>query len=124
MGLISPDLVLFLDIPIEVAEARKGFGEEHYETREMQQKVRENFKKLVDDTWVVIDANKPQEEVFHECLDQVTPFLTGGLDPINEEGLWTNHNKEMVMERCITCMCSVISILCLLYCHSLYKMAL
>ncbi len=39
-GLPAPDLVLYLDIPLEVAEQRGGYGQERYERREMQQQVR------------------------------------------------------------------------------------
>jgi thymidylate kinase len=39
-GLPAPDLVLYLDIPLEVAEQRGGYGQERYEKREMQQQVR------------------------------------------------------------------------------------
>lgn len=42
-GLPAPDLVLYLDIPLEVAEQRGGYGQERYEKREMQQQVRRLF---------------------------------------------------------------------------------
>lgn len=38
-GLPAPDVVLYLDLPLEVAEQRGGFGQERYEKREMQQQV-------------------------------------------------------------------------------------
>lgn len=53
IGLLSPDLVLFLDLNIDEAEKRGGFGQERYEKRELQIKVREEFFKLKDDTWKV-----------------------------------------------------------------------
>jgi len=53
VGLLTPDLVLFLDLPIEAAEQRGGFGEERYEKREMQIKVRELFLQLQDPLWQV-----------------------------------------------------------------------
>lgn len=53
VGLISPDLVLFLDLAIDEAERRGGFGEERYEKRELQIKVRNEFRKLKDDYWKV-----------------------------------------------------------------------
>jgi dTMP kinase len=40
-GLPAPDLVLYLDIPLGVAEQRGGYGQERYEKREMQQQVRD-----------------------------------------------------------------------------------
>ncbi|CAM0137592.1 unnamed protein product [Umbelopsis sp. WA50703] len=51
IGLLTPDLVLFLDLPIESAEKRGGFGEERYEKRDMQIKVRELFLQMQDPLW-------------------------------------------------------------------------
>jgi dTMP kinase len=53
IGLLSPDLVLFLDLSIDEAEKRGGFGQERYEKRELQIKVRDEFMKLKDDSWKV-----------------------------------------------------------------------
>ncbi|CEG70142.1 Putative Thymidylate kinase [Rhizopus microsporus] len=66
VGLLSPDLVLFLDLSINEAEKRGGFGEERYEKRDLQIKVRTEFRKLKDDSWKVIafllytKANHPE----------------------------------------------------------------
>lgn len=38
-GLPAPDVVLYLDIPLEAAEQRGGYGQERYEKRELQQQV-------------------------------------------------------------------------------------
>ncbi|OAD07581.1 hypothetical protein MUCCIDRAFT_77465 [Mucor lusitanicus CBS 277.49] len=51
IGLLTPDIVLFLDLTIDEAEKRGGFGQERYEKRELQIKVRDEFAKLQDDTW-------------------------------------------------------------------------
>ncbi|KAI5789712.1 thymidylate kinase-domain-containing protein [Peziza echinospora] len=42
-GLPRPDVVVFLDVEGEVAEARGGYGEERYERREVQERVRGLF---------------------------------------------------------------------------------
>lgn len=42
-GLPEPDVVIFLDLPIEKAMLRGKFGEERYEKEEFQRKVYENF---------------------------------------------------------------------------------
>jgi dTMP kinase len=44
---------LFLDLPIEAAERRGGFGEERYEKRDLQIKVRELFLQLKGPMWKV-----------------------------------------------------------------------
>lgn len=53
VGLIKPDLVVFLDIDPNVAETRGEYGSERYENLEMQRRVRENYSKLKDETWKV-----------------------------------------------------------------------
>jgi dTMP kinase len=45
-GLPMPDVLLFMDIPLEKAAARGGFGGERYETPEMQAAVRLRFAAL------------------------------------------------------------------------------
>lgn len=64
-GLPKPDAVIYLDISVEAAAGRGQYGEERYETQEMQGKVRENFQKLMegDSIWHVVDAAGTLEEV-------------------------------------------------------------
>lgn len=71
IGLLSPDLVLFLDLSIDEAEKRGGFGEERYEKRELQVKVRDEFMKLKDDNWKFIDASQSKEKVQQDIWDTV-----------------------------------------------------
>ena len=63
MGLPRPDLVCFLDVSEEVAQQRADFGGERYEVTDFQRKVRENYEKLRDDTWVTVSADGSMEEV-------------------------------------------------------------
>lgn len=64
-GLPKPDVVIYLDISTEAAAKRGQYGEERYETQEMQAKVRVNFAKLMenDPIWHVVDAAGTLEEV-------------------------------------------------------------
>ncbi|KAG0056836.1 hypothetical protein BGZ83_003130 [Gryganskiella cystojenkinii] len=66
-GLVRPDLTFFLDLPTEEAERRGGFGEERYEKRELQEKVREIFLQLKSKEWVMIDAMN-SVEAMHELI--------------------------------------------------------
>ena len=63
VGLPQPDLVCFLDVSEEVAQQRADFGGERYEVTDFQRKVRENYEKLRDDTWVTVSADGSMEEV-------------------------------------------------------------
>ncbi|GAA94100.1 uncharacterized protein L969DRAFT_86208 [Mixia osmundae IAM 14324] len=80
VGLPAPDQVLFLDISPEHAEQRGGYGQERYEKREMQLKVREVFGRIRDDMtsaqgkWSVVDAGQSLEAVslqIQHIADQV-----------------------------------------------------
>jgi dTMP kinase len=113
VGLITPDLVLFLDLPTEVAITRAGFGIERYENQEMQQRVREIFLKwLRDDKWVVIDASKHQEEVALECVKVVGCVVLGDVGPL-EEGLWVRSGLRYWLSRVW------LSLYSILYIHAL-----
>lgn len=53
-GLPEPDVVLFVDLPAEVAAVRAGYGEERYEKVDFQIKVRKLFDQLCNpETWTV-----------------------------------------------------------------------
>lgn len=69
IGLPRPDAVVFLNLSAEDAEKRGGYGEEKYEKKEMQQRVRKLFLDLEHvrhDEAVdmrVIDAGRSLDEV-------------------------------------------------------------
>ncbi|KAF9434910.1 hypothetical protein BGZ76_007214 [Entomortierella beljakovae] len=69
-GLIRPDLTFFLDLPTSEAERRGGFGDERYETRELQERVRKVFLELKSKEWVMIDACKSVTAMHNEILKE------------------------------------------------------
>lgn len=90
-GLAKPDLVLFLELPKEAQYRRPGFGEERFETEEMQELVRHQYEQLMEmsqDTWLRVDVeNKSPEQVLGEiivpvkrCLDASASKELGDLD--------------------------------------------
>ncbi|KAG8639805.1 thymidylate kinase isoform X2 [Manihot esculenta] len=58
IGLLAPDLVLYLDIPPEKAAERGGYGGERYEKLEFQRKVAECYQALRDPSWKKIEREK------------------------------------------------------------------
>ena len=66
-GLVRPDAVLYLNMPIDAARRRGGFGEERYETETLQREVRAQFEKLTEDWWTVVNADRTVEQVAEEC---------------------------------------------------------
>ncbi|KAL2509583.1 P-loop containing nucleoside triphosphate hydrolase superfamily protein [Forsythia ovata] len=71
MGLLAPDLVLYLDISPEKAAERGGYGEERYEQLEFQKKVAQSYKMLSDASWKIIDATLPIEDVEKQLTETV-----------------------------------------------------
>ncbi|KAJ7515407.1 hypothetical protein O6H91_22G012400 [Diphasiastrum complanatum] len=62
-GLPSPDLVLYLNIPAEVAAARGGYGAERYEDIGFQKKVALQFELLRASNWEVVDGRLSFDDV-------------------------------------------------------------
>jgi dTMP kinase len=54
-GLLTPDLVLFLDVDPSKVTSREGFGDERYEVTDFQVKVRKQFLNLKTEDWKVIN---------------------------------------------------------------------
>ena len=79
VGLPRPDICIFLDITPADAARRGGFGDEKYETSQMQERVRENFQKLfsmpMSEPVLLIDAGMPVADVEQTLLHQVRDFL-------------------------------------------------
>lgn len=64
-GLPKPDLVIFLDVPVQSTTNRAGFGEERYERLDFQILVRKRFEELWDDSWVVSWLNFSKYLMFY-----------------------------------------------------------
>ncbi|KAL6325219.1 hypothetical protein AAG906_023064 [Vitis piasezkii] len=71
MGLLAPDLVVYLNIPPEKAAERGGYGGERYEQLEFQRKVAHHYQVLRDPSWKIIDASLPIEDVEKPLRDMV-----------------------------------------------------
>eukprot|EP00884_Botryococcus_braunii_P015929 jgi/Botrbrau1/3019/Bobra.0070s0015.1 len=88
-GLPAPDAVLFLDLPVEVAQARGGFGEERYETKELQTRVLSKFKELDDGTWYIVDASRTLNDVHREVLNIALEAVERGAGTQEVAKLWS-----------------------------------
>ena len=75
VGLPRPDVCVFLNISVEEAAKRGGYGGERYESEKMQDRVRELFgifqRAPEKDDFVTIDAAKSMAEVADDVLDTV-----------------------------------------------------
>lgn len=81
VGLLAPDLVLYLDIQPEKAAERGGYGEERYEQLEFQKKVAGYYKVLQDPSWKIVDACQPIEDIEKQlqeiALDEIEKCKKG-----------------------------------------------
>ncbi|KAI9822623.1 MAG: Thymidylate kinase [Pycnora praestabilis] len=104
VGLPRPDICVFLDISVEKAAQRGGFGEERYENNEMQDRVRRLFKELRSsqdkEDFHIVDAGQTQEEVQSEVLDALLGTSVLGFGNYNR-GITpsTRNNQDTVFCR-------------------------
>lgn len=71
-GLPKPDLVVYLELPRESQYKREGFGDERFETKEIQDRVRVQYEKVMEvskETWLRVDVeNKSPDQVLGEII--------------------------------------------------------
>ncbi|KAF0978524.1 hypothetical protein FDP41_002344 [Naegleria fowleri] len=92
VGLIEPDLVIYLKVDASVASSRKEYGMERYEKEKFQQLVKDQFEVLFenDKKVKVIDATKSIEEIAQEIAlisEQVIEKVK--YEPLDK--LWTSN---------------------------------
>ncbi|XP_051163829.1 uncharacterized protein LOC127283172 [Leptopilina boulardi] len=74
-GLPRPDLVAYLKVSEENQMSRSNWGDERFEKREIQLNVADNFQKLKENNWNIIDANQNIENVHKQILDNVLEIV-------------------------------------------------
>ncbi|KAI6149242.1 thymidylate kinase [Pisolithus tinctorius] len=84
IGLPAPDLTLFLNVEPGVARTRGGYGEERYETEDVQRSVRVVFERIGEEMktdgqgqWVEIDASREKDLVARNIWRVVEPLSRG-----------------------------------------------
>jgi dTMP kinase len=91
VGLIKPDVVCFLDITSEEMEKRGQFGEERYERKDFQAKVRDTYMQLKDKDWEMVDAMNTVDAVHRQLAEIVMETISSSKSkPLSK--LWTNEN--------------------------------
>lgn len=77
VGLPAPDLVFYLRASVDATSGRGGFGEERYESRDLQQRVAAVFDTLHqgDPVWCVIDAAQPIDAIHEQIKAEVGKAL-------------------------------------------------
>nr|CAG8616726.1 8217_t:CDS:2 [Entrophospora candida] len=91
IGLLTPDIVIFMNMPSEELLKRKGFGNERYEKLEFQQKVKDNFLKLEDPRfWKILDANKSISKIHEQIMKLSLDTIEQSKKLPLKQDLWKN----------------------------------
>lgn len=86
-GLPKPDVVFYLDTPIDVIRERGDYGTERYETDFFQKRVSDIFETLFDDTyWLKIDGSASVNKVTQNILKVIGTINTVHMPPLDT--LW------------------------------------
>lgn len=95
-GLPRPDAVLYLDLSIEDAKLRGGFGNEIYEREDMQRTVKDIYEsKLFEaDYWHRIPANTSSEQL-HQAICEVSMKTIAAIPNDSQDLplLWTSSSN-------------------------------
>lgn len=74
-GLVAPNLTIFLDIDLKLAQTRlRAKKQERFDNFSFQSQVRENYKRLLYSApnWIKFNANLHQHEVLFEIVSAIT----------------------------------------------------
>lgn len=79
VGLIEPDLIIFIDVHPSIVSNRHGFGNERYENINFQTQVWENLHALSTPQWKIIDGTQTIEQIAQEIFELVYEKLNKNL---------------------------------------------
>ncbi|XP_050577793.1 thymidylate kinase [Bombus affinis] len=74
-GLPSPDVIIFLNVSNETQCSRSNWGSERYENNEIQSQVASNYKKIMDQTWYIINADDSKSSIHSQILQKVLDII-------------------------------------------------
>lgn len=94
VGLLAPDLVLYLDIQPEKATERGGYGGERYEQLEFQKKVAQCYQVLHDASWKIIDACQSIEDIESQLQEIVLDCVVKCQEGKSLSNLWLRSQVE------------------------------
>ncbi|XP_003490864.1 thymidylate kinase [Bombus impatiens] len=74
-GLPSPDVVIFLNVSKETQCSRSNWGDERYENNEIQSHVASNYRKIMDQTWYIINADDDKSKIHSQILQKILDVI-------------------------------------------------
>jgi dTMP kinase len=81
-GLVAPDAVIFLDISVEDAQKRGGYGTERFEKADIQARVRDQYKILAHDTWTSFSATDEPDALHQRIAAHVRSVIGRSADTL------------------------------------------
>lgn len=94
-GLPRPDAVLYLDLSIEEAKKRGGYGEEVYEREDVQRIVKDIYENKLweDDNWHRIRADQTPEDLHKDLTAKALEIIANVPSESKEPSLlWMNDS--------------------------------
>lgn len=92
VGMPKPDLLIYLDISLEEAARRSGYGEERYENAQLQSRAQVLFRELIDmenkSDVLVVDAAQEQQKITDIMMQAVETTIarTDSIGPLGKLG--------------------------------------
>lgn len=74
-GLPRPDIVFLLNVSEVTQSLRHNWGNERFENLKLQRQVMDNYEKLKDNTWRVIDADQKMLNIHSQIMDSVPDII-------------------------------------------------
>ena len=76
-GLLCPDIVFYLDTNKEVRQSRFNTlnANDRFDTMKTQDKVEAVYKKLITDSWTIVDGNMEQDAICGFCCLELKPWV-------------------------------------------------
>ncbi|KRX01963.1 P-loop containing nucleoside triphosphate hydrolase [Pseudocohnilembus persalinus] len=95
IGLLKPDIVFYLYLGEEEQIKRGQYGEEVYEKKEFQLKVKEKFEQILreEDNIVMVDASKSVQDISDFIYEQFNIKATQILKDQEIQKLWVDQQK-------------------------------
>ena len=96
----KPDLVLYFKNEVEDLMKRHGFGEEVYEKKDFQKKVKEIYEQhLCEEDWMIINGEQDVDNIASEIFLKVKDFILQKFGYLFDK---SNNQKEPIIQKLFT----------------------
>jgi len=76
-GLLCPDIVFYMNTNKEIRQSRLNIlnSADRFDTMKIQDKVEAVYKKLITDTWIIVNGDVKEDEICEFCCLHLTPLI-------------------------------------------------